>query len=84
VQNGDGSVYGEALVQNKPVISEKTNRLAQKKRKDLHGENVSLVEILLIPKHNEQNLEEKRKQLQDREVEGCTFAPKTLNYKNST
>lgn len=43
-------------------------------------ENVSLVEILLIPKHNEKDLEAKRQLLKDKHVEGCTFKPTTLDY----
>jgi hypothetical protein len=75
--NKDQYQSGEALVQLKPQISDKTSKLADNKRKRLLGDrpNASLVEILLIPKHNEQELEEKRKQLKDREVEGCTFKP---------
>ena len=42
--------------------------------------SANLVEILLIPKHNEAYLEEKRKQIYDKEVEGCTFAPKTIDF----
>ena len=41
------------------------------------------MEILLIPKHNEQNLEDQRKQLKDREVDGCTFRPVTLDYQTT-
>src|SRR4051812_2470022 len=56
--------------------------MAENKRKKMLGdrEGASLVEILLIPKHNEEYLEEKRKAMKEREVEGCTFAPKTLDY----
>lgn len=66
----------------KPKISEKTAKLAENKRRKLLGNrgNASLVEILLIPKNNEAALVQKRKQLEEKEVEGCTFAPKTLNY----
>lgn len=45
-------------------------------------ENVSLVEILLIPKHNEEELEIKRKHKYEKELEDCTFAPKTLDYQS--
>jgi hypothetical protein len=59
------SQYQEVTVQAKPQISDKSAKLAEKKRKKLLGdrENVSLVEILLIPKHNNKELEEKRKHL---------------------
>ena len=61
--------------------------MAENKRKKLlgdnAGDNVSLVQILLIPKHNEEYMESKRKELKDREVDGCTFKPQTLDYQTS-
>jgi len=64
-QSPNESLHGQPIVQPKPQISEKSAKLAEAKRKKLLGdrENVSLVEILLIPKHNEADLESKRKQL---------------------
>jgi hypothetical protein len=47
------------------------------------GENrgkVSHVEILLIPKHNQEWLEAQRKQREEKEFEGCSFKPSTLAY----
>jgi len=38
-------------------------------------DNVGLVEILLIPKHNHEELENKRRHQEDKEVDGCTFRP---------
>ena len=46
-------------------------------------EGVSQVEIFLKPKHNEDYLEEQRKALKEREVDGCTFKPETLDYKGA-
>lgn len=42
--------------------------------------NVTVVDILLMPKHNDQELEDKRKINTEKEVEGCTFKPQTLDY----
>jgi hypothetical protein len=66
-------------------VSEKSAKLAENKRKKLLGDRqgASLVEILLIPKHNESKLDEQRKQQKDKEVEGCTFTPQTLKYQGS-
>ena len=34
----------------------------------------------MLPKHNEAELEEKRKMLNERQFDGCTFRPQTINY----
>jgi hypothetical protein len=45
------------------LISDKTSRLAENKRKKLLGDRpaTNQVEIFLLPKHNEAELEEKRR-----------------------
>jgi hypothetical protein len=76
-------VDSASYLQAKPQISDKTNKLAENRRKKMLGEgneNVSLVQILLIPKHNEEQMEARRKELMEKEVDGCTFKPKTLDY----
>ena len=45
--------------------------------------NTSLVEILLIPKHNPEWMEQQRQLNETKANDGCTFRPKTLTY-NST
>lgn len=78
---------GEASMTTKPYISNKSAQLAENKRRKMLGErahNANLVEILLIPKHNEAYLEEQRKALHDKEVDGCTFAPKTIDYSSTS
>ena len=64
------------------MISDKTSKLAENKRKKLLGDRevTNQVEIFLLPKHNEAELEERRKLQEERQVEGCTFRPKTLDY----
>ena len=76
----------EAHLQTKPQISDKTSKLAENKRKKLLGDKpvTSQIEIFLLPKHNEAELEEKRKMLHERQVDGCTFKPKTLDYNSGT
>ena len=71
----------------KPKISQKTTDLAVKKRGKLLGgidaTQVRQVDIFLIPKMDKGKIEAKKKELEDREVEGCTFTPTTLNYRTS-
>lgn len=45
---------------------------------------VERVDIFLIPKINQAKIEAKKRELEDREVEECTFTPATLDYKGST
>lgn len=75
-------------LKDRPEISQKTAKLASIKRaKLLEGKDASQVksvDIFLIPKVDQTKIEAKKKQLEDREVQDCTFAPKTLNYKGST
>ncbi|TNV85929.1 hypothetical protein FGO68_gene4527 [Halteria grandinella] len=74
-------------VKEKPEISDKTSRLADKKRTKLLGgvdpSQVTKVDIFLIPKVDQSKIEAKKKELQDREVKDCTFNPVTNNYKNN-
>ena len=71
-------------IQDKPHISEKTAQLAQKKRQELlGGADVKQVDIFLMPKVDPAKLEAKKKELKDKEQEGCTFSPVTINYKGS-
>jgi len=44
---------------------------------------VTKVDIFLIPKVDQSKIEAKKKELEDREVKDCTFAPVTNNYKNN-
>ena len=74
-------------IKQKPDISEKTTMLADKKRKKLLGgkdtAQVSKVEIFLLPKVDESKIKLKKQQLEQKEMQGCTFSPETLNYKGS-
>lgn len=74
-------------VKEKPEISEKTSKLADKKRTKLLGgidvSQVKQVDIFLIPKLNQAKIDAKKKQLDEREMKDCTFAPQTLDYKGT-
>ena len=76
------------MIKEKPDISQKTAKLAEKKRQKLLGgidtSQVERVDIFLIPKINQAKIEAKKRELEDREVEECTFTPSTLDYKGST
>jgi hypothetical protein len=43
--------------------------------------DITIIDILLVPKKNNTGwLENKKKELEDKEHSDCTFKPKTLNY----
>ena len=67
---------------SKPQISNKTAKLAENHRRKLFGDKpiTNSVEIFLQPKLNQAELEEKRKFLNEKQIEGCSFRPKTLDY----
>lgn len=69
---------------HKPTISQKSHALAEKKRKEKHGDkqNVNIVDILLTPiqQTDPDWIESQRKQLDDKHHDGCTFRPQTLDY----
>lgn len=74
-------------IKEKPEISEKTTKLAEKKRTKMLGgvdpSQVKKVDIFLIPKLDQSKIDAKKKELSDREVKDCTFAPVTNSYKNN-
>lgn len=73
-------------VKAKPEISEKTAKLADKKRAKLLGKDVSQVtkvDIFLLPKLDQSKIDAKKKELEDRELVECTFAPVTLESKTN-
>lgn len=55
------------------------------KRQKLLGDrpNASLVEILLIPKHDPNWLESERRKKETSVTDGCTFRPQTLVYEGA-
>ena len=66
---------------HKPKISEKTAKLAAQKRAKMHGnQNITIVELLLTPAQNTEPLERIKQEKAEKEVEECTFKPKTLHY----
>lgn len=70
-------------MQSKPQISMKTTKMAENARKKMMGDkkNVNLVEILLHPsKGKDEWIETQKKHIENKEVEGCTFRPQTLDY----
>ena len=66
-------------IKSKPDISDKTSKLADKKRCKLLGEadlaKVKQVDIFLLPKLDKNKILAKKKELEDKEVEQCTFTP---------
>lgn len=76
-----GYVDNSARDTHKPKISEKTAKLAAQKRAKVHGkQNISIVELLLTPAQNQEPLEKIKNEKSEKEVEECTFKPKTLHY----
>jgi hypothetical protein len=67
---------------DKPKISDKTSSLAIKRRQKMLGDkpNATLVEILLIPKHDPKWIEDQKRINEEKANDGCSFRPKTLTY----
>jgi hypothetical protein len=68
---------------HKPVLSEKTQAMALKKRQKMLGEkkdNVTIVELLLHNNDKNDYLEKQRQEKEQKTLEECTFKPKTLTY----
>ena len=66
----------------KPQISNKSQKLAENHRRKVFGDKpiTNSVEIFLQPKHNQSELDEKKRFLKEKQLEGCSFRPKTLDY----
>jgi hypothetical protein len=76
----------EEAEQRKPEISKKTAQLAIKSRQKLMGEKgeISLIEVLLLPgKGKDEWRKQELDKLSQKEVEGCSFRPQTLNYQSN-
>jgi hypothetical protein len=71
----------------RPTISKETTEMALKSRQKLMGTNnnkeVSLIDIFLVPikRSDEEWRKRELEKLSNKEVEGCTFTPETINYR---